>query len=312
MGTTLTQVETPPTRTPSTRRATPLTLETAPAQVVTPLVSGSLPTARGLHWKDGFRGHMNTGEGVAQVRLDATGGVRIRMKLKRRPDPAEALVLNAALPANLRVAGPAHQCHLLADVSSAQAGFSRNVSEIRQGIRRNPNATGKGRRPAVGDRGPYEHVFEQLCEGSGSLDVVDREPDWEIGIRIQGGRVAVRVSPERSGLRLYRIVLKQAELSGVEAGSEGPSVEGLSVNDLALRLNEDMRFVRLSRIDAGVAVEARLSRALVDVERVVDTASAIAVVSAEVGIPLRTLLKTEGVARCYADTFDLPNGETKR
>ena len=282
-------------------------MRTTLAPVETPLVSGSLPTARGLHWKDGYRGHMNTGEGVAQVRLDATGGVRIRMKLKRRPDPAEALVLNAALPANLRVAGPAHRCHLLADISSVQAGFSQNLSEIRQGIRRNPDATGKGKRPARGDRGPYEHVFDQLRAGDGSLDVVDREPDWEIGVRFQGGRVAVRVSPERNGLRLYRIVLKQAELSGVESGSEG-----LSVNDLALRLNEVMRFVRLSRIEAGVAVEARLSRALVDVERVVNTASAIAAVSAEVGIPLRTLLKTEGVARCYADTFDLQIGETKQ
>ena len=288
------------------------TLAPVETPLETPLVSGSLPTARGLHWKDGYRGHMNTGEGVAQVRLDATDGVRIRMKLNRRPAPAEALVLNAALPANLRVAGPAHRCHLLADVSSGQAGFSNNLSEIRQGIRRNPDATGKGKRPARGDRGPYEHVFEQLREGGGSLDVVDREPDWEIGIRVQGGRVAVRVSPERSGLRLYRVVLKQAELSGVESGSEGLSVEGLSVNDLALRLNEDMRFVRLARIDAGVAVEARLSRALVDVERVVETASAIAVVGTEVGIPLRTLLQMEGVARCYADTFDLQNGEAKQ
>ncbi|MCH7891402.1 MAG: hypothetical protein IH921_07865, partial [Gemmatimonadetes bacterium] len=277
-----------------------------------PLAFESLPTARGLHWKDGFRGYLNTGERVAQVRLDATGAVRIRVDLDRRPAPPEALVLNAALPANLRVAGPAHRPHLLADIAPDQAGFSRSLSEIRQGIRRNADGMGIGRRPPHGERRPYEHLFDQLRDGPGSLDVVDRDPGWELGLRFRGGRVAVQVSPERNGLRLYRIVLKQAELSGVESGSEGLSVEGLSVNDLALRLNEDMRFVRLARIDAGVAVEARLSRALVDVERVVETASAIAVVSVEVGIPLRTLLQMEGVARCYADTFDLPHGETQQ
>jgi len=282
-------------------------------QVETPLAFESLPTARGLHWKDGFRGRLNTGVKVAQVQLDATGGVRIRMKLKRRPVAAEALVLNAALPANLRVAGPAHRRHLLADVSSHPASFSRNLSEIRQGIRRNANGTGKSRRPPRGERGPYEHLFDQIRNGEGSsdvgggaLDVVDRDPGWEIGLRVRGGRVAVRVSPERNGLRLYRIVLKQAELSAVESGPGGRSV-----NDLALRLNERMRFVRLARLDAGVAVEARLSRAFANVERVVETARAIAVVSATVRIPLQLLVQMEGVARCYADTFDLPYGEAQ-
>ena len=85
-------------------------------RVEMPLASESLPKARGLHWKDGFRGRLNTAEGVAHVRLDATGGVRIRMKLRRSPDPEDALVLNAALPANLRVAGPAHRRHLVADI----------------------------------------------------------------------------------------------------------------------------------------------------------------------------------------------------
>ena len=228
------------------------------------------------------------------------------MKLNRRPAPADALVLNAALPANLRVAGPAHRRHLLADIPSDEAGFSRNLSEVRQGIRINVKGTARSRRPARGDRAPYEHVFDLLRGGDTSLDVVDREPGWELGIRVQGGRVPVRVSPERSGLRLYRMVLKQADLSSVDSGPEG-----LSMTDLALRLNEDMRFVRLARVDAGVAVEARLSRALADVARVVETARAIAVVSAEVRVPLRFLMQMEGVARSYADTFDLPDGEAK-
>ena len=292
---------------------TALMMGNTPTQVETPLAFGSLPTARGLHWKDGFRGHLNTGKGVAQVRLDVTGGVRIRMKLKRRLAPAEALVLNAALPANLRVAGPAHRRHLLADASSDPAGFSRNLSEIRQGIRRNANGTGRSRRSPRGERGPYKQVFDQIRNGEGSsdvgessLDVVDREPGWELGLRIRGGRVPVRVSPERSGLRLYRIVLKQAELSAVESGPGG-----LSVIDMALRLNERMRFVRLARFDADMVVEARLSRAFADVERVVETARAIAVVNAAVRIPLQLLVQMEGVARCYADTFDLPYGEAQ-
>ena len=139
------------------------------------------------------------------------------------------------------------------------------------------------------------------------MDVVDRDPGWELGLRVRGGRVAVRVSPERNGLRLYRIVLKQTDLSAVESGPGGRSV-----NDLALRLNERMRFVRLAQCDAGLAVEARLSRAFADVERVVETATAIAVVSAAVRIPLQLLLQIEGVARCYADTFELPKGEIQQ
>ena len=292
---------------------TKLMMGTTLKQVETLVASESLPTARGLHWKDGFRGRLNTGVGEAQVQLDATGGVRIRMKLKRRPVPAEALVLNAALPANLRIAGPAHRRHLLADVSSHPANFSRDLSEIRQGIRRNANGTGRNRRPPRGERGPYEHLFDQIRNGEGSsdvgessLDVVDRDPGWELGLRVRGSRVAVRVSPERNGLRLYRIVLKQAELSAVESDPGGRSL-----SDLALRLNERMRFVRLARLDAGVVVEARLSRAFADVERVAETARAIAVVSAAVRIPLQLLVQMEGVARCYADTFDLPYGEAQ-
>ena len=325
-GTTLTPVETKPPRqgikvprmgaklpregTKLPREGTKLSRRgTKLPQVDLPLVVESLPKARGLHWKDGFRGQLNTAEGVAQVRLDTMDGVRIRMKLRQHPVPADALVLNAALPANLRVAGPAHRRHLLADIPSDAAAFSRNLSEVRQGIRTNANGngTGRSRPPPRGERGPYEPLFDQLREDDGSLDVVDREPGWELGIRVQGGRVAVRVSPERSGLRLYRIVLTQADLGAVESGPES-----LSVTDLALRLNEDMRFVRLARIDAGVVVEARLSRAFADVERVVETAGAVAVVSAEVRVPLRTLLQTEGVARCYADTFHLQNGEAKK
>ena len=84
--------------------------------------------------------------------------------------------------------------------------------------------------------------------------------------------------------------------------------EGRSVRDLALRLNEYLRFVRLACCDAGVAVEARLGHALANVERVVETANAIAVVSAEVRTPLQILSQEEGVARCYAETFNLTNG----
>jgi len=282
-------------------------METTLAEVETPLAFESLPTARGLHWKDGFRGYLNTGERVAQVRVDGTGAVRIRVDLDRRPAPPEALVLNASLPGNLRVAGPAHRPHLLADISPHEAGFSRSLSEIRQGIRRNADGMGKGRRPAPGERGPYEHLFEQLRDGAGSLDVVDRDPGWELGLRFRGGRMAVQVSPERNGLRLYRIVLKQADLSAVDSRPGGRSV-----SDLALRLNERMRFVRLAQCDAGLAVEARLSRAFATAERLVETATAIAVVSAVVRIPLQLLLQMEGVARCYADTFDLPHGETQQ
>ena len=297
----------------ATMMGTTLMLGTTLSQVETPLVFESLPAARGLHWKDGFRGYLNTGEGVAQVRLDATSGVRIRMKLDRRSPPPEALVLNASLPANLRVAGPAHRPHLLADLWRDPSGFSRNLSEIRQGIRRNAVGKRKGKRPPPGDAGPYEHLFDQLRDGEGSsavgegsLDVVDREPGWELGPRVRGGRVAVRVSPERSGLRLYRIVLKRAELSAVESGPGG-----WSVSDMALRLNERMRFVRLARFDAGLAVEARLSRVLANVERVVETAQAIAIVSAAVRIPLRLLMQIESVARCYAEMFNLPHGEAQ-
>ncbi len=139
------------------------------------------------------------------------------------------------------------------------------------------------------------------------MDVVDREPGWELGPRVRGGRVAVRVSPERNGMRLYRIVLKQAELSAVESGPGGRSV-----SDMALSLNEHMRFVRLARLDAGLVVEARLSRAFANVERVVETATAIAVVSAAVRVRLRLLMQIESVARCYADTFDLTNGEAQK
>ena len=164
------------------------------AQMDASLAFGALPTARGLHWKDGFRGYVNTGGRAAQVQLDPAGYLRIFTKLDRRPPPSEALELNKCLPANLRVAGPAHRPHLLADISSEQDGFSRRLSETLQGIRRNADGTGTGRRPPRGTREPYEHVFDQLREGAdssrgggGSVDVVDRERGWELGARVRGG-----------------------------------------------------------------------------------------------------------------------------
>jgi hypothetical protein len=228
------------------------------------------------------------------------------MKLPRPPAPAEALALNAALPANLRVAGPAHRRHLLADVPSEQADFAPVLSEVRQGIRRSAQGM-TPRRPPQGERKPYEPLFDQLREAGGPLDVVDRDPGWELGLRLNGGRVPVRVSPEKGGLRLYRIVLKQAVLGPVESGPEGRSV-----SDMALRLNERVRLVRLSRVNDGVVVEARLSKATADAERVTETATAVAVVSASVRTELQFLVQKEGVARCYADTFNLQNGEAPK
>ena len=52
-------------------------MDTTLSRLDTPLAFESLPTARGLRWKDGFRGYLNTGERVAQVRLDGLPQIQI-------------------------------------------------------------------------------------------------------------------------------------------------------------------------------------------------------------------------------------------
>jgi hypothetical protein len=259
-----------------------------------------LPAVRGLEWIDEYRGRLRIGDQTAEVRLEAKGQARVRLGLQRGPDPADALRKNVALPGNLRYAGAWDDPSLVGDAWVEESVLGLGMREISRGIR-HAWAVHRPRPPAQAERGPYKELLANLVEENG-LDVVDLNGGWELHTRVRGHRGSVRVSPEKGGLRLYRTVLNSVA-SGLPARA---------VDDLALRLNQRARMVRLARRDEGLAVEARLSDDLVSPARLAETARAIAAVSAEVRPVLLTLGRHERLARYYADTFRLRNGDSQR
>ena len=264
----------------------------------------SLPSARGMAWVDPYRGRLETSRGPAEVRLDAAGEATIRMDVDPPASSREALARNAALPLNVRYAGTKRRPHLAADAWLDGAAFSSCVAEFRRGVRRAARAACTSRPGAIGEPNAYQGLFDELArlDDPVDIDVVPRPPGWELGPRIRGRRVAVRVSPEQNGLRLYRAVLKSSELGEL---ADGPRTEALG--DAALRLNQRMRFARLALDPGGMTLEARLVAPLVDVGRVLETALAIATVSEAARLPLELLARHPGVATCYAGTFHIGN-----
>lgn len=249
------------------------------------------PRIRGLEWKNGYRALLDTEAGRADVLVHGdwvrmwswTNGVR---------DAGEALSRNADLPANIRYAGVAPRFTLLADAWADEADLRHGVREMRSAIRSLGAGRGRPRRNGRGDAGSLGSAVEALAEEPG-VDLVDLDGQWEVGVRYSGNRVAVRLTPERGGLRVQRTV--------VEAPESDPS--RAAVHHLALRLNRDARFARLAMCEQEVVAQARLCRAALATPRLVETACAVAVVSVEARPLLRSLCKEIHVAECYAQMF---------
>lgn len=248
------------------------------------------PRIRGLEWKDGYRGLLDTEAGRADVLLNGDW-VRMRAWVNGVRNAEEALSRNADLPANVRYAGVAPRCTLLADAWAEAPDFRRGVREMRGAIRSLGAGPSRARRHRRGDAGPLGSVLAALADEPG-LDLVELDGQWEVGVRYSGGRVPVRLTPERGGLRVQRTV--------VEAPGSDPS--RAAVHHMALRLNGDARFARLAAWERGVVAQARLSRPALQTPRIVETARAVAVVSVESG-PLLRVLSRPDVAQCYAEMF---------
>ena len=223
------------------------------------------------------------------------------------PPPLDALARNATFPLNLRYAGAGPHRHLTTDAWIDGSALAACVSDFRGGVRRAARPQGTPRPVPVAEPDPYEELFRDLARLVGPIDVVERMPEWEVGPRIRGRRVAVRVSPERAGLRLHRLLAKRSELGHL---ASDPRARALA--DLALRLNVEARFARLALDKTGICVEARLPARLADIGRVAETARAIAIVSAAVKLRLELLMRYEDVARRYVQTFHLSNGDAAR
>jgi hypothetical protein len=247
------------------------------------------------HWvQEHWRARLATARGNAEL----TKGIGwVRMAIHGSPaSPPGAMRANAYLPTNLRYSGPRHQTRLIADGWVEPELFDASIHEFRNGVRGAGPRTRPWTPPDSGESESLKGLVQAIAASDADLDVVPRPPGWELGARIRGRRVAVRVTPEPGGIRLYRSVL---DASRFEAGS---CVE-TSVCDVSLRLNRRIRFSRFALHGGGLVVEARLSGPLIDEPRIVESTHAIAVVSQEFGPVFDLLSRYPDVARCYARIF---------
>lgn len=254
-----------------------------------------LPTVKGVEWTDGFRGRVETACGIADARIEGEIGIRVELPLDGPDAPERALEINAALPGNLRYSGPRHARRLVADAPLDVTAFPDFVRELHRGLRRISGA-GKARARASGAAQGCDDLFEELRRLGGAADVVERGSGFELGTRIRGARVPVRVTAAEDGVRVHRAV--------VGVGSDCDHAARWALGDAALRLNARTRFVRLAADDAGLALEALLGRRRLDPRSVLDAARAVAAVSVAVTHPLELLTRHESAARCYFRTFN--------
>jgi len=253
-----------------------------------------LPASPNVTWEESWRGRLSTAGGDAGIRVQVRSA-RMELPVSRRSG-AGALRTNAFLPSNVRFAGPPDDPCLCADAWLPQEAFLASVHAFRVGVRKRGSRRRAWRPREAAPTDTHSSVIESLAS-SPEIDVVPRGGGWELGARVRGQRVAVRVSPESADLRLHRIVIDRARLEG-----RGPKPT-TSVYDAALRLNARTRFARFAEHERGLAVETRLPLELLDADRLVACAHAVAVVSRELGPMLELLCQNPGVATCYARIF---------
>jgi hypothetical protein len=179
----------------------------------------ALPGGPNATWEEGWRGRFSTPGGEAVVRIGARSA---RMDLPAgRKSAGGALRATAYLPGNLRFAGPPHRLSLRADSWLTTDSLAASVDEFRLGVRRvrprrrplRPSPAGGGER--------FEALLDELDRADSTVDLVPLDSGWELGARMRGGRVPVRVSPVSKGLRLHRIVIVGDGLGNAAAGRRG-------------------------------------------------------------------------------------------
>jgi hypothetical protein len=257
---------------------------------------GDRPWVQGLEWKDAFRGLLDTEAGAAEVLVEGSW-VRMRAWPNGVGTAGDALSRNACLPSNVRYAGVPPRISLVVDTWLDRPDFRRGVSDMRRALRDVTHPGGPARFRGDAHEASVASALGALAAEPG-VDLVDLDGQWEVGVRYSGCRVPVRVTPERSALRVQRTVLDAPQS---EASRE-------AVHHMALRLNERTRFARLATCGDRVIAEARISQTSLANRRLIDAARAVAVVSVEAQPQLQILMRQERVARCYAAMFH-PNGD---
>lgn len=247
-------------------------------------------------WQESWCGRFATARGEAALRVGARSA-RLRVPAARQTATG-ALRANAYLPANVRYSGPRHESHLVADAWIDPEALPASVLGFRVGVRRVRPQRKSWSPVEVGEEGACTELLDDMARSGADIDVVPTPPGWEVGPRVRGRRVAVRLSPEPDGLRCYRTVLATNDLA---AGGAPDCHE--SIADAALRMNANIRWVRFAIHDSGLAVEARLPAPVLDLPRLIETVQAIAVVSRELEPRLQLLMQHPDVARCYARIF---------
>lgn len=250
----------------------------------------------GLQFRDGYRGEFSVGSQPAQVHLDPSDAIRIQMSVAL-PHPATAtLTTNGRLPGNVRFARLDTGGALLADTQiDGVLHLATTFQQIRDGFQL---ALGR-KKPAGRERSPFVPLENRQVQEA--LNQLKWEPDsivvtddaWELRPRVDAESVAValQLDSETGDLCFRRTVL--ACLPTIE------TPQALACDDQALRLNAQLRWVRLARRNNQLVCEARLHPGLLQPAWLALTARAVAVACRHAQPPLRVLVDQESVAQTY-------------
>jgi hypothetical protein len=218
----------------------------------------------------------------ARVRIETADFARLELPFDADATARAALERSGAARANARAAGSAHARRWILDFRVAAPpaddldGLARAALEPRASV------------IAAGElRALAERLRETLRDGA--FDALERADGFELRPLRSPGACAVRLA-----LVGEEFVCDRSVLADVDA-----SVELEAVCDLALRLNERLRFARFAVHDRRLIVESALAARDATPRRLADSALAVVAAWRAGAAPLRALAEDRAVASRY-------------
>ena len=255
-----------------------------------------LAAVPGLKLRQGHRGVYEYGGTKIHAFFEGADSIALRVPLPAPPAPAEALAAASSLVGNLRFARVEHRVALVADtLLDGVAHLSETLAEV--ALSAKGVLDGDSRVGSDGAEVSVERVDEAVAGLGWPEDaVVRQEEGWELRPRLQLHRntaaLPVRLTRERSGLRVHRVLLRSRPDE-----SERPA--GPALAELALQLNGRIRLARLAVHGRSLVAEARLRDELVTPAWLGETVRAVAAASGCCQTPVRILTNEHRVAEVF-------------
>ena len=263
----------------------------------------------GLTMHSAFQGSFECGGTTAQVVMEPSDSITLRLRVKGSLAPERALGINHSLPGNLRYAAAQDGVCLLADLPFDGAadlrqsfGELRRVMALAVGTLKNllaedglPSPSqidmdGLGRPSSACDETMLAQAIDGLQWPADSI--VRHDQAWELRPKVQGQSVPVRLEIVQGQVQIHTVVLQLAECEQLEA-----------VAHQALRENALLRGARLAEANGAIVAETRVGETMLAPRLLADAVTAVAVAKARTAAVLEALTNEPELARWYERLF---------